>query len=86
MLNIRPWIHPIETIIGLLAHKKASTNANAYKHKCITTLFLNILISYPKENIYTEASKSTVEVGAAVVWNNVKLMYKFPGVYSIFTA
>lgn len=33
MSNTPPWIHYIDTIIDLSAHKKESTNINAYKHK-----------------------------------------------------
>ena len=36
--------------------------------------------------MYTDASKSHDGVGAAVIWNNVKFMYKLPSSYLVFTA
>lgn len=53
--------------------KKESTNINVYKQH-----YIQKLNSYPKENIYTDALRSSVGVEAAVMWNNVKLMYKLP--------
>ena len=86
LLTISPPLTPQWTNLNvanteLSMLKKKDTPPSIYKQE-----YFHIIQNIKCEKIYTDASKSQIGVGAAVVWNNMEFMYKLPSSCSIFTA
>ncbi|CAI6372874.1 unnamed protein product [Macrosiphum euphorbiae] len=86
LLTISPPLTPQWTNLNvanteLSILKKKDTPPSIYKQE-----YFHIIQNIKCEKIYTDASKSQIGVGAAVVWNNMEFMYKLPSSCSIFTA
>ncbi|XP_060873971.1 uncharacterized protein LOC132947738 [Metopolophium dirhodum] len=86
LLTISPplapqWIYLNETNTELSILKKKDTSSSIYKQE-----YFHLIQNIKCEKMYTDASKNQIGVGAAVVWNNIKFMYKLPKSCSVFTS